>query len=66
MNQNNRDKINHHETGPRFETGMDFYIPIGVILVELDSSNDSTRIETKNITENAVNNLMATLGEITE
>jgi hypothetical protein len=60
MNQNNRDK-----TGVKFETGMDFYVPMGVILVELDSSNGNARIETKNL-ENEVNNLMDNLGEITE
>jgi hypothetical protein len=66
MNQNNRHKTNHPETGAKFETGMDYYVPIGVILVELDSSNGNARIETKNFTENKINNLMDNLGEIKE
>jgi hypothetical protein len=45
---------------------MDFYVPVGFILVELDSSNDDGRIETRNSTENEVSNLIDTLGEITE
>ena len=60
MNQNNQNKTNCPETG-KFET-MDFYVPLGVILVELDSSNGDTRIETRDFTENEVNNW----GEITE
>lgn len=46
---------------------MDFYIPVGVILVELDSSNGDARVETENLgAENEVNNLIDILGEIKE
>ena len=65
MNQSNQNKKNCPETG-KFETGMDFYVPIGVILVELDSSNVNARIEAKNFTEIEVNNLMDKMGEIME
>jgi hypothetical protein len=64
MNQFNKNKTNCRETG-KFETGMDFYVPIGVILVELNPSNDSTKIETKYfMTKNQVIDLME--GEIIE
>jgi hypothetical protein len=65
MNRNSQNKTNRPETG-KFETGTDFYVPIGVILVELDFSNGNARIETKNFTENEVNTLIDTLGEIME
>lgn len=65
MNQYNQHKTNRPETG-KLERGMDFYVPLGVILVELDSSNGNATIETKNFTENEVNNLIDTLGEIKE
>lgn len=59
MNQYNQNKTNCRETG-KLETGIDFYVPLGVILVELDTSNGNTSIETKNFSENEVNNLIDT------
>lgn len=65
MNQYNQNRINCPERG-KFEKGMDFYVPIGVILVELDSFNGNAKIETKNFVEYEVNNVIDILDEIME
>jgi hypothetical protein len=48
MNQYNQNKTNP-ETQAKFERGMNFYVPIDVILVELDSSSDNMRIDFSNV-----------------
>jgi hypothetical protein len=46
MNQYNQNKIDGLRTWPEFEKEMNFYIPVGVILIELeDCSNYATEIE---------------------
>lgn len=44
MNQYNQNKTNRSEIRAKFDTRMDFYIPVGVILVELDLSNYTMEI----------------------
>lgn len=39
MNRYNQNKMNHPEIWTKFDARMDFYLPLGVILVELDPSN---------------------------
>ncbi|NAL78153.1 hypothetical protein [Nitrososphaera sp. AFS] len=47
MNQNNQKKINN----PKSEKEMDFYVPVGAILVEVeDRSVDLTRAGSKEFT----------------
>jgi hypothetical protein len=46
MNQYNQNKIGGLRTWPEFEKEMNFYVPVGVILVELeDCSEYATGIE---------------------
>jgi hypothetical protein len=45
MNQFNQNKTSRKEAWTKFEIGTDFYIPVGVVLIELDSSNHITEAE---------------------
>ena len=46
MHQYNQNKIDGLGTWPEFEKGMYFYVPVGVVLIELeDCSNYATEIE---------------------
>jgi hypothetical protein len=50
MHQYNKNKTDGFGTWPEFEKGMYFYVPVGVILIELeDCSNYATRIESKSL-----------------
>jgi hypothetical protein len=50
MHQYNQNKIDGLGTWPEFEKGMHFYVPVGVILIELqDCSNYTTGIESKSL-----------------
>jgi hypothetical protein len=55
MNQYNQNKTNRPETRARFETGMDFYVSVGVILIELEDCSDyATEIESGSPLDNEV------------
>jgi hypothetical protein len=52
MNQYNQNKVRGLGTRPEFEREMDFYVPVGVILVELkDCSDDVLGAEPGSSTE---------------
>jgi hypothetical protein len=40
MNQFNQNKTNRKETWAKIEKVMDFYVPVGVILIELEDCSD--------------------------
>lgn len=50
MHQSNQNKIGGLGTWPEFEKEMHFYVPVGVILIELEDCSDyATGIESKNL-----------------
>lgn len=57
MNQyNQKNKTNGPRTGPEFKKEMDFYVPVGAILVELkDCSDEATGIEFKQLRNDKIN-----------
>ena len=40
MNQFNQNKTNRKETWAKIEKVMDFYVPVGVVLIELEDCSD--------------------------
>jgi hypothetical protein len=50
MHQYNESKIDGLRTWPEFEKGMYFYVPVGVILIELEDCSDyATGIEPRSL-----------------
>ena len=50
MHQNNQNKIDGLRTWPEFEKGMHFYVPVGVIFIELEDCFDhATGIESNSL-----------------
>lgn len=50
MHQNNQNKIDGLRTLPEFEKEMYFYVPVGVILIELEDCSDfATGIEYRSL-----------------
>jgi hypothetical protein len=50
MHQYNKNEIDGRGTWPELEIGMDFYIPVGVIFIQLeDCSNYTTGLESKSL-----------------
>ena len=50
MHQYNQNKIDGLGTWPEFEKEMNFYVPVGVILIELEDCSDyATGIESRSL-----------------
>jgi len=57
LNQYNASNVNSHRTRPEFEREMDFYVPVGVILIELkDYSDHMLGAELRGKVNEAINN----------
>jgi len=57
MNQYSQNKIKGLGTGPKFEkeNKVDFYVPVGAILIELDFSDKAGGIESKILGHDGIN-----------